>query len=499
MPKHVLGIEVTPQRLTAIQLTGTPKSYSVTAAVQHPLPQTLDAEEQITLHRQAVQEMVELHRLRADMVLTTLPSHKTILRNLTLPFKDTRRIRQTLKGALEEHMPLEPEDVIADFQLLPSRANNVTPLLVAAIPHDVIATHLSHFQDSGLDPAVIDLDAFALGNAVLFGSSSIEPTTVLIDLSPTRILITVLRHGLPVFIRSLTHSLSLDEASPEELADQINKHLQHTLYAYEHAVQEADQPDMFILSGAKRSHLTPLATALQQEIEQPVNVWQITSEHYKPSTTHIELEDQPEYATAFGAALRGLHRQANGLNFRREQFERHRDLQELRGRLIGLGVMLVLVAGLGLSSMYLENYFKTQQHLQLRRHTARIFQQALPNSRMVQPTFQLREEVRKLKERLDAFGGITGAKRSGLQILHEISTRIPPTILVNVDNLTITTNTTDLSGTTASYDNIVKLKDALEASPYFTTVKITNTKTDVENKVAFKFTITSARTLDNTP
>lgn len=499
MPKHVLGIEATPQRLTAVQLTGTPKSYSVTAAVQHPLPQILDIEEQITIHRQAVQEMVELHRLRADTIITTLPSHKSILRNLTLPFKDTRRIRQTLKGVLEEHMPLEPEDIIADFQPLPSQANNATPILVAAIPHDIIATHLGSFQDSGIDPTMIDLDAFALGNAVLFGSPSSAPNAALIDLNPTRVLITVLRQSRPVFIRSLTHSLSLDEASPEELADQINKYLQHTLYAYEHAVQGASQPDAVILSGTKRSHLTPLVTALQQEIEQPVNVWQIDSEHYKPSATHIELEDQPEYATAFGAALRGLHRQAYGLNFRREQFERHRDLQELRGRFIGLGVMLVLVAGLGLSSMYLENYFKTQRHLQLQQHITRIFQQALPNSRMVQPTFQLREEVRKLKERLQAFGGITGAQRSGLQILHEISTRIPSTILVNVDNLTITTDTTDLSGTTASYDNIVKLKDALEASPYFTAVKITNTKTDVENKVVFKFTITTAKTLDNTP
>jgi Tfp pilus assembly protein PilN len=309
---------------------------------------------------------------------------------------------------------------------------------------------------------------------------------------------TVLRHGIPIFIRSLTHRLALEAASPEELADQLNKHLQHTLYAYEHTVREADEPDMVLLAGTTHSHLTPLAAALKQEIELPVDVWQITSESCKPSASHIDLENQPEYAIAFGAALRGLHRQAVGLNFRREQFELHRDLQELRGRLIGLGVMLVLVAGLGLAGMYLSNYFKTQQHLQLQQHIARIFKETLPNARMVQPTFQLREKVQELKERLHAFGGITGAQRSGLQILHEISSRIPPAIGVNVDNLTITADITDLSGTTASYDNIVKLKDALEASPYFAAVKIANTKTDVENKVAFKFTITTIKTLDPT-
>ena len=47
--------------------------------------------------------------------------------------------------------------------------------------------------------------------------------------------------------------------------------------------------------------------------------------------------------------MRALHRQAIGLNMRREHFALHRDIQELRGRLIGVGIMLVCVAGLDYS------------------------------------------------------------------------------------------------------------------------------------------------------
>ena len=83
-----------------------------------------------------------------------------------------------------------------------------------------------------------------------------------------------------------------------------------------------------------------------------------------------------------------------------------------------------------------------------------------------------------------------------MQILREISTRIPASIVVNVDNLTIATDITDLSGTTTSYDDVQKLKDALEASPYFTTVKINNTKADVDNKIAFKLTINTVKNLE---
>jgi general secretion pathway protein L len=194
--------------------------------------------------------------------------------------------------------------------------------------------------------------------------------------------------------------------------------------------------------------------------------------------------------------MRGLHRQAVGVNLRRDRFELHHDLQDLRGRLIGVGIMLIFIAALGLFSLYLNTSYKATRHAQLRSEISRAFSDTFPGVRMAQPTFQMREKMRELEERLRAFGGVTGAQLSGLQILREISARVPASVTVNVDNLTITTETTDLSGTTTSYDDVVKLKDALEASPYFTTVKISNTKADVDNKIAFKLTITTAKGME---
>jgi Tfp pilus assembly PilM family ATPase/Tfp pilus assembly protein PilN len=486
-------------QVTIVQLSGTTKAYSVTTVIQHPLPQHADPAEQDALQRQSLRELVDSQRFRADTILATLPAHKAVLRNLSLPFKDPRRIRQTLKGVLEEHMPFEPEDVVADFQPLPPQNSGDTPLLVAAIPQEVIASHLGLLQDIGLEPTIIDLDVFALANAALLGSSHLGNNAVLIDHNPTRTLMTVLHRGMPVFARSLTRVLPPTDVSPESQANHLGKHLQHTLYACENVLRQPYDADILLLSGEDRHHLGRLAAALETELEVHAEVWQPTSEHHKPGKTQAIPEDLSQCAVAFGAAIRGLHRQAVGVNLRREHFELHRDIQELRGRLIGLGIMLVLVAGLGLFSLFLNTRFKTQRHTQLRQEIGRIFRDTLPSTRMVQPTDQMREKIRDIEERLRAFGGVTGAQLSGLQILREVSTQVPSSITVDIDTLTITTDTTDLSGTTDSYDNVVKLKDALEASSFFTTVKITNTKTDVKNKVAFKLTITTTRTPEDTP
>ena len=113
---------------------------------------------------------------------------------------------------------------------------------------------------------------------------------------------------------------------------------------------------------------------------------------------------------------------------------------------------------------------------------------------MVQPAVQMREKSRELDERLKAFGGLTGAQLSGLPLLHELSAHIPAEIVVNVDNLTIATDTIDMNGSTTSYDDVVKLKEAVEKSQFLKNVKIQNTKQDADGKVSFKLTITTSKT-----
>jgi Tfp pilus assembly protein PilN len=89
---------------------------------------------------------------------------------------------------------------------------------------------------------------------------------------------------------------------------------------------------------------------------------------------------------------------------------------------------------------------------------------------------------------------------SGLQILQEISARTPPSITLNVNNLSIyTTGTTELGGSTESYDDVVKLKNALGASPFFPIVNMTDTKTEAGNKVSFRLNINTSKTPGRTP
>jgi Tfp pilus assembly PilM family ATPase/Tfp pilus assembly protein PilN len=496
MPLHVLGIALDTDTVSLLQLTGSAKAYDITLAVQHPWPQAEDPEEAEHLQQQLLQELVATHRLQGQTILATLPAHEAVLRNLTLPFKDPRRIRQTLKFALDEHMPFDPEEVVVDFHLLPMAPPNQASLLVAGMLKERVATVLMLLQSVGLDPNVLDLDVFALAHAAVLGLAPLPAQTLLVDVQPTRTLLTLLLNGTPVFARSLTHGLAPDVFMPD--ANRLSKHVQHTLYACERVLQQPYTPEVLVLSGTPGEHLQALAVALQEAMGTPTTIWRLTTNAYKPGSTHTAPPDLARFAIAFGIAARGMQRQAPGLNLRREEFALHRDIQELRGRLVGLGVLLVFVASLGLGNLYLDTYYQRQHYTQLQQAIEQVFRSTLPDVRLRQPVVQMREKMHELDERLQSFGGVTGAQLSGLQVLKEISARVPPTLVVEVDNLTIAGDTIDLSGTTTSYDDIVKIKDALETSPLLAEVKINNSRQNLNNKVDFKLTIKAARKQENT-
>ena len=501
MPQQVLGIALEENHISAVRLTGYSRAYDVTLALRQPLPAHDDPEEQSRLQRETVQQLVETHGLRGDTVLASLPAHHAILRNLALPFRDLRRIRQMITFALDEHMPFEPEDVVVDFRPLPvQQVPQQTQVLVAGMPKQEIAECLALLNSAGLAPNVLDLDVFSLANAAVLGGNGMPGKTALMYVHPERTLLTLLQDGVPIFARSLAQGMPADNGDVPD-AQRLGKQLQHTLYACEHTVQLTYEPDLLLLFGADREQLGGLAAALHEATGTRTQVWRLEAPGYKPANGGGTSPDAGPagHAIALGVALRGLHRQVRGLNLRRGAFAPHSNLRELRGKLIALGVLAFAVGGLALGNLYLQNHYKARRLAQLQGGIAEVFSNVLPGTRMVQPVAQVREKMRDLDRRLRAFGGLTGAQLPGLQILRELSARVPASLEVEVDNLTISGDVIELSASTASYDNVVKLQSAFAASSLLSDVTIHNTRQGSNNAVQFKLSLRTVNGLEGTP
>src|SRR5262245_14070287 len=197
-------------------------------------------------------------------MLVSLPAHSAVLRHLTFPFKEPRRIYQVLKNSLDEHMPFEPEDVVADFYPLPSESTSAAQLLAVGMPEDVITTALELLHEVGLEPTVLDLDVFGLANAALLGCTTLPAHTVLVDVNTERTLLTLLNLGTPVLVRSLAYPFPEDVEALETYTSRLSKHLQQTYYACEYVLHQPYEPDLLLVSGVRGDQASILAKALQE-------------------------------------------------------------------------------------------------------------------------------------------------------------------------------------------------------------------------------------------
>jgi hypothetical protein len=272
----------------------------------------------------------------------------------------------------------------------------------------------------------------------------------------------------------------------------MSQQIQRTVYAYESALQRSFDAECLVLSGVPEADYSALATILQPSLGVPIEPWAHTAEALRGNAA---AEGDSQTVVALGLALRGLHRQAVGLNLRREGFALHQELQELRGRLVIVGCMLVFLAAMGIASLYLDAHFKAQRLEQLKTEIAQLFRATLPDEKPIQPVYQMQDKVQAINDQLRTFGGLIGTQLSGLETLREISETVPSknALTLNVDNLSITPNVVDIIGTTNSYEDAQKLRDALEASPGFEKVTIVRVGNSSNNKVEFKLTIAIAK------
>ena len=115
MMKSVVSVDLGSTALKVMELRGTWKGFEVVKAAERRLPTDTGATCPPEETAQALSELLSAHAIKPTHVVSAIPAQATFVRNLPLPFRDPRKIREVLKFEIEPHIPYPVEDVIVDF------------------------------------------------------------------------------------------------------------------------------------------------------------------------------------------------------------------------------------------------------------------------------------------------------------------------------------------------------------------------------------------------
>ena len=159
MSRKILGLDIRTEAVSAVLLQSKIKGMSIEAHAYSPI----SGPNGIKL---GVSDCISTLMKQADIsgatCVAAYPSEKIFYRNIRVPFKEPKKIRQILPYELEPTLPLPVEDLIIDFCIpVPNNQNGHTDLLAAAAEISELKVFMETLAEFKLVPTLLTAGGYA--------------------------------------------------------------------------------------------------------------------------------------------------------------------------------------------------------------------------------------------------------------------------------------------------------------------------------------------------
>ena len=155
---------------------------------------------------EAIREAVDKAKIRTKNVAAAVSGHSVIVKKVSLPAMTRDELDEQIRWEAEQYIPFDVNEVNLDFQILDTaRSEGQMDVLLVAAKKDLLDDYVQVIAEAGLQPAVIDVAAFAVENAWA-GNYDVEPgaTVALVNIGAQVVNINVVSNGVPTFTRDNT-------------------------------------------------------------------------------------------------------------------------------------------------------------------------------------------------------------------------------------------------------------------------------------------------------
>ena len=341
----MVGVDIGSSSVKAVELQGKSGSFQLMSLGYESLePDSIVDGQLMELNSvaNAIATIFNEHKIKTTKVAAGVNGHSVIVKNIVLPQMTADELEESFSWHAEEHIPFDISDVNLDYHVMDKSADAIH-VLMAACKRDKVANLKQTIQLAGKQPAVIDVDAFALQNCYELNYDP-QPREIvaLLNIGASTTNINVLSGVRSVFTRDATFGgnqytsllqkelgLTFEQAEqvkrgmpiPEGIeqreiepildtvSDILALEIQKTMDFYRATVEDGESAVGKILISGGGSKLKGLVEFLSKRFDMPVELFdpfrkiKVDSRGFDPEYMR---EIVPEMAIAVGLALRGV-------------------------------------------------------------------------------------------------------------------------------------------------------------------------------------------------
>jgi type IV pilus assembly protein PilM len=337
----VVGVDIGSHSVKVCELKKTDKGYHILALGSALLPEgavddgTLNEPETVGA---VIAELFKNLKIRNKKVGFSISGYSVIVKKVNLAVMEEEQLEEYIMQEAEQYIPFDISDVYLDYQDLKTNTKDSdrTDVMLVAAKKEIVDDYLDMLRSINLQPAVVDVDGFALENTyeTIYEKSD---NVALVDIGASKMNINILAEGISVVARDIVvgsrqlteqiqgafdleydeaEALKLGQIPAEEKREEMEEIFSSTCTQWVLEIKKAidlyhsNNPDKpltrLVLSGGG-SKVVGLADFLESETSIPVEIFNpFSNMTYNKKKIDAEYINRvgPEMAIVSGIAIR---------------------------------------------------------------------------------------------------------------------------------------------------------------------------------------------------
>ena len=454
--KSILGLDIGSHSIKAVELHQSMRGLQGGQMRLHPRADYTNTDEL----SQDLQHFVQLHHLETEHVVSTISGERISLRRLEFPFREKKKLAAAVPFAVEGEIPFELDDVVIDWTLIGGDAGK-SDVLAALTHRDNVSSHLSLFQSAGIEPRVLEAEGLVLGGLAFTRALAEARGCSLEEAEQIKCAEGV---GLP----PVPEAAAVLSRICREIVRFLESNRGHTVSEAE----PAGITEITMMGGT--SKLIGIADLIYDQIG--IGAYPLSEPEDDEQAEMIANGDPVLFAPSIALALRASSLASTQLNFRQDEFAyRTNFLQILSQDLRPTAILAAIAAALATISFGTSLALESSRAHSLELRAQQLYAEVMPGGPVKNPVPALSQALREAQDRSD-FLGIYSTDLSAVDLLAELSRRIPADVKVQFEDININRRVVKIKVVGESYETADRLKSLLAKSAPFASAEVDKVK-----------------------
>src|SRR5687767_15923382 len=207
--KTTVGLDIGSGLIKVAVVDHSQKEPELTKVAIQPLQEDAIVEGEVMdpgVVAEAIQSALSAAGASSKNVVTAVGGRDVIIKKIQIERVKEQQARELMRWEAEQHVPFDMESVELDFQILdPNGEGLEMNVLLVAAKRELVDSKVRVLSDAGLEPSIVDVDAFALHNAFeLNYPDAMSGMVALVNVGHDVTNINILEEGIPILTRDLT-------------------------------------------------------------------------------------------------------------------------------------------------------------------------------------------------------------------------------------------------------------------------------------------------------